>query len=76
MKNLFEKTRIGSLSLSNRFVYSATWDGRADDNGFCTQRNIDVLVERVRGGVGLIITGMAFVKPEGKSSTMAIGCIR
>jgi 2,4-dienoyl-CoA reductase-like NADH-dependent reductase (Old Yellow Enzyme family) len=68
MKNLFEKTRIGSLSLSNRFVYSATWDGRADDNGFCTQSNIDVLVERVRGGVGLIITGMAFVKPEGKAA--------
>ena len=55
MKELFEKTRIGSLSLSNRFVYSATWDGRADDKGFCTQKNIDYLVERVHGGAGLLL---------------------
>jgi 2,4-dienoyl-CoA reductase-like NADH-dependent reductase (Old Yellow Enzyme family) len=68
MKNLFEKTQIGSLSLSNRFVYSATWDGRADNEGFCTQKNIDYLVERVHGGAGLVITGMAFVKREGRAA--------
>jgi 2,4-dienoyl-CoA reductase-like NADH-dependent reductase (Old Yellow Enzyme family) len=68
MKNLFEKTQISSLSLSNRFVYSATWDGRADDKGFCTQKNIDYLVERARGGVGLIITGLTFVKQEGRAA--------
>lgn len=68
MKNLFEKTRISSLSLANRFVYSATWDGNADDKGFCTSRNIDSVVERVRGRVGLVITGMAFVSPEGMAA--------
>lgn len=68
MKNLFEKTRIGSLSLSNRFVYSATWDGMADNEGFCTQKNIDALVERAHGGVGLIITGMAYVKADGRAA--------
>jgi len=68
MKSLFEKTRIGSLSLTNRFVYSATWDGNADDKGCCTSRNIDSVVERVRGGVGLVITGMACVSPEGKAA--------
>jgi 2,4-dienoyl-CoA reductase-like NADH-dependent reductase (Old Yellow Enzyme family) len=68
MKNLFEKTQIGSLSLSNRFVYSATWDGRADNEGFCTQKNIDYLVEHVHGGAGLVITGMAFVKREGRAA--------
>jgi 2,4-dienoyl-CoA reductase-like NADH-dependent reductase (Old Yellow Enzyme family) len=68
MKDLFEKTQISSLSLSNRFVYSATWDGRADNEGFCTQKNIDYLVERVHGGAGLVITGMAFVKREGRAA--------
>jgi 2,4-dienoyl-CoA reductase-like NADH-dependent reductase (Old Yellow Enzyme family) len=68
MKDLFEKTRIGSLSLSNRFVYSATWDGRADDKGFCTQKNIDALVERAHGGVGLLITGLTSVKQEGRAA--------
>jgi 2,4-dienoyl-CoA reductase-like NADH-dependent reductase (Old Yellow Enzyme family) len=67
-KKLFEKSNINGLSLANRFIFSATWDGNADDNGFCTQRNIDMLVERARGGVGLIVTGMAFVKPEGKAA--------
>lgn len=68
MRKLFESTNIKGMSLANRFIYSATWDGCADDKGFCTQRNIDMLVERVSGGVGLIITGMAFVKPEGKAA--------
>lgn len=68
MKNLFEKTHISSLSLTNRFVFSATWDGMADNEGFCTQKNIDALVERAHGGVGLIITGMAYVKADGKAA--------
>src|SRR5437763_953624 len=68
MKDLFEKTRIGNLSLTNRFVYSATWDGRADDKGFCTQKNIDALVERAHGGAGLLITGLTFVKQEGRAA--------
>lgn len=68
MRNLFENTNIKGMSLANRFIYSATWDGCADDKGCCTQRNIDMSVERVTGGVGLIITGMAYVKPEGKAA--------
>jgi len=68
MKKLFEKSNISGLSLENRFIFSATWDGNADDNGFCTQRNIDMLVERARGGVGLIITGMAYVQADGRAA--------
>lgn len=68
MKKLFESTSIKGMSLANRFVYSATWDGRADDNGYCTPGNSEMLVKRARGGVGLIITGMAYVKPEGKAA--------
>jgi len=68
MKKLFEKSNINGLSLANRFIFSATWDGNSDDNGFCTQRNIDMLVERARGGVGLIITGMAYVQADGRAA--------
>lgn len=68
MSELFETTRIGGLTICNRFVYSATWDGCADAEGFCTQKNIDNLVERVQGGVGLAISGMSFVKPEGRAA--------
>src|SRR5512139_3656598 len=68
MEKLYEKNTINGLSLANRFTFSATWDGNADDNGFCTQRNIEMLVERARGGVGLIITGMAYVQADGRAA--------
>ena len=42
------------------------WTGR--EKGFCTQKNIDYLVERAHGGVGLMITGLAFVKQEGRAA--------
>jgi len=41
MSKLFEKANIKGASLANRFVFSATWDGRADENGFCTQGGTD-----------------------------------
>ncbi|HOP40771.1 MAG TPA: NADH:flavin oxidoreductase [Geobacteraceae bacterium] len=68
MKSLFQSTNIKGMSLANRFIYSATWDGLADDKGFCTQRNIDMSVARVLGSVGMIITGMSYVNPEGKAA--------
>lgn len=74
MLKSFEKTQLKGLSLENKYVYSATWDGLADDRGFCTARNKEFLVERARGGAGMIVTGMAFVSPEGRgiSSQLAI----
>lgn len=68
MKKLFEKSSINGLSLANRFIYSATWDGNADDDGFCTQSNIEMLAGRAQGGVGMIITGMAFVQADGRAA--------
>lgn len=68
MNALFETSQIKGVSLANRFVFSATWDGLADDRGFCTQRNIDILVEHATGGVGLIITGFAFVQADGMAA--------
>ncbi len=68
MQELFQETTIGGVSISNRFLYSATWDGLADDDGFCTPKNVGMLVERARGGVGLLITGMAFVTLDGRAA--------
>jgi 2,4-dienoyl-CoA reductase-like NADH-dependent reductase (Old Yellow Enzyme family) len=68
MAELFENTSIGSMSLSNRFVRSATWEGLADIDGSVTSQLIDAMVELAKGGVGLIISSYAFVSPEGQSS--------
>ncbi len=72
-QELFQETEINGVCLTNRFVYSATWDGVADASGFCTPRKIDSLVQRARGGVDLLITGMAFVTSEGRAAPWQLG---
>jgi 2,4-dienoyl-CoA reductase-like NADH-dependent reductase (Old Yellow Enzyme family) len=67
MTRLFEQTSINGMALTNRFVRSATWEGLADKDGSVTPRLVDMMVELVRGEVGLIITGGASVSPEGGS---------
>jgi len=53
MGSLFEEAEINGMTLSNRFVRSATWDGLAADDGACTDRMVDLLAELAKGGVGL-----------------------
>ncbi|EPR39861.1 NADH:flavin oxidoreductase/NADH oxidase [Desulfovibrio sp. X2] len=69
MAQLFESGFIGTLVLKNRFVRSATWEGRAAEDGAATPELTAMMVELARGGVGLIITGYAYVSPEGQSQT-------
>ena len=68
MAELFEHTSISSMSLPNRFVRSATWEGLADKDGSVTGRLIDMMIELAKGEVGLIISSYAFISPEGQSS--------
>ena len=63
---LFESTSINGMNLANRFVRSATWEGLADKGGV-TEKLTGMMVELARGGVGLIISGFAFVRPDGQS---------
>ncbi len=66
MKNLFDGTTINGMVLKNRLVRSATWEGMADADGRSTAKLADYYVTLAQGGVGLIITGYAFISPEGK----------
>ena len=67
---LFTPVRIGGLSIRNRFVRSATHEGLADENGFYTERLSGVLTLLAEHEVGLIISGHAFVSPEGRASAL------
>lgn len=63
---MFEPLRIKNLILKNRLVRSATYEGMADDNGFPTEKLFKLYGRLARGGVGLIITGFAYVAEDGK----------
>lgn len=76
MNTLFKTTGIGTMSLSNRFIRSATWEGMAEDNGKCTSRLIELMEKLARGGAGLIITGHAYVHQNGRHSPWQLGIDR
>jgi len=61
------------MQLANRFVRSATWEGMAAEDGSCTRQLIDLMAQLAKGGVGLIITGYAYVLPEGKARIGQLG---
>lgn len=61
------------MTLSNRFVRSATWEGMATADGAVTQKLIETMTALARGGVGLIISGHAYVQPEGQASPWQLG---
>jgi 2,4-dienoyl-CoA reductase-like NADH-dependent reductase (Old Yellow Enzyme family) len=72
MSILFTPLRIRSVSVPNRFVRSATHAYLADDEGFVTDRLVELHRRLAEGEVGLIITGHAFVQPSGKASPRQI----
>jgi len=73
MSKMFERTEINGMVLSNRFVRSATWEGMATNDGAVTPKLIATMVDLARGGVGLIISSHAYVRPEGQASPWQLG---
>lgn len=65
--DLFEPYRIGRLELRNRFVRSATWDATADSSGAVTDHSLALYRELGQGGIGLIVSGYAFVSTLGQA---------
>lgn len=73
MTPLFSPMTINGMRLANRFVRSATWEGMAGPDGSVTPKLIDCMAALADGGVGLIITGHAFVELQGKASPRQLG---
>lgn len=73
MTQLFETSAINGMTLANRFVRSATWLGLAGDDGSATPALIDRMAELAEGGVGLIVSGHTFVRPEGQAGPWQLG---
>src|SRR5208283_4895828 len=73
MSRLFESSTINGMQLSNRFMRSATWEGLAGEDGAVTPRLIKMMSELAGGGVGLIITSHAYVRPDGQAGPWQLG---
>ena len=73
MNKPFERSSINGMTLANRFVRSATWEGMAADDGACTPKLIDLMTELAKGEVGLIISSHAYVSPEGQAGPWQLG---
>jgi 2,4-dienoyl-CoA reductase-like NADH-dependent reductase (Old Yellow Enzyme family) len=70
---LFEPYKISGLELKNRFVRSATWDDTADSAGYVTDDSLALYRKLGQSGVGLIISGNAFISPIGQSDRNEYG---
>jgi len=60
-------TTLAGLPLRNRVVRSATYEGMADDDGLVTDTLFRTMGDLAAGGVGLIVTGHAYVAPVGQA---------
>jgi 2,4-dienoyl-CoA reductase-like NADH-dependent reductase (Old Yellow Enzyme family) len=66
---IFEPITIKGMTLQNRIMRSATWDGTADESGGVTEDSLKLYRALAEGGIGLIVTGYAFVShPLGQAN--------
>ena len=73
MATIFEATNIKGLTIGNRLVRSATWEGMCDPDGRPTEKLCSLYKKLTEGEIGLLISGYAFVRPEGKQLTGQMG---
>jgi 2,4-dienoyl-CoA reductase-like NADH-dependent reductase (Old Yellow Enzyme family) len=70
---LFTPIRIRGMELRNRIVRSATAERMSGPDGAPDGRVADLYRALADGGVGLIITGHAFVRPDGRCHAQMTG---
>jgi 2,4-dienoyl-CoA reductase-like NADH-dependent reductase (Old Yellow Enzyme family)/thioredoxin reductase len=72
-RHLFEPYTIRSLELKNRLICAPCERNYANVDGSVTQQYIDYLVERAKGGVGLIIPESMYTDPVGRGHIRQLG---
>lgn len=67
MKNVFERSVIGTIELKNRILRSATHEGMGDQYGKPLKELYETYEKLAKGGAGAIITGYVGVKQNGRT---------
>jgi 2,4-dienoyl-CoA reductase-like NADH-dependent reductase (Old Yellow Enzyme family) len=76
MTDIFTPWSLNRLTLPNRLVRSATWEGLADSGGIPSHDLINLTAELAEGGVGLIITGFTYIHAQGQAMPRQTGIHR
>ena len=64
---LFKESKLGALIVKNRIIRSATFEGMCDAQGFPTDTYNELYTELSKNEIGTIITGFAFITPDGRA---------
>lgn len=67
MEKVFKNCKVGKLNLKNRFMRSATAEKLSDENGIPPKRLSKMYKDLSDGGIGLIVTGHAYIDKSGKA---------
>jgi len=70
---LFSEIRLGGMTLSGRLVRSATHMRMAAEDGSLLGPEVEIFRTLSAGGIGLVVTGHCFVRPDGKCSSRMLG---
>ena len=70
---LFTPGQIGTLTLPNRVIRSATQDPFGHRDGTCDAKQVDLYREIAAAGTGAIITAYSYISPEARSTGIQVG---
>ena len=62
----FSPITIGPLTLKNRFVRSATWDGMSFSDGLFSPAQVELYKQLSAGGAALLTTGYIGINQQGR----------
>ncbi len=71
--SLFQPGRVGTMEVRNRIIGSPMERNYCTAEGRVTQRYVDYLEARARGGVGMMYTEATYVDPRGKGREFQMG---
>jgi len=64
---IFEPLYLKNITLKNRLIRAATYEGCADSNGFPQKELLNVYEALAQGGIGTLITGFVFISQNGRA---------
>lgn len=73
LRVVFEPFETERLKLSGRLVRAPVWSGTADEEGFVTDKTVDFYEKLAGTGLGLIITGFAFISKNSRAVPRMLG---